>query len=239
MEAKSVEALPPSRLAVRAPVGGFSCSPSRRGRSRPQGQVGQAARPFSPSGRGSPGEAGPSCSRELVIPIGGRRSFDALRCGSPGGEQHPQAGRRDAGDSSCATAGDPKGASLLEAPCPAARELEARSKSRCERGAAHARTRDAREAKRWLDAPRGALDGGWPSGWTGRRRGESAMLKVKGCEPPVLVGLRYGGSREVGSLLLGLYTPRAPPRSTTGVLHPAQRRTRGDDPASGGLVEGR
>jgi ATP-dependent DNA ligase len=70
-------------------------------------------------------------------------------------------------------------------------------------------TRDSREARRWLDRAAGALDGVVAKRLDGPyEAGERAMLKVKRRRTAdcVVGGFRYErGSREVGSLLLGLY----------------------------------
>jgi len=70
-------------------------------------------------------------------------------------------------------------------------------------------TRDVRMARRWLDLAGGALDGVVAKRLDGRYQpGERAMLKVKRLRSAdcVVGGFRYGqNSREVGSLLLGLY----------------------------------
>ncbi|MDQ3558171.1 MAG: ATP-dependent DNA ligase, partial [Pseudomonadota bacterium] len=70
-------------------------------------------------------------------------------------------------------------------------------------------TRDPEEAQRWLDKAGGALDGVVAKRLDGRyEAGERAMLKIKRLRSAdcVVGGFRYGtNSREVGSLLLGLY----------------------------------
>ena len=66
-----------------------------------------------------------------------------------------------------------------------------------------------KQAERWLDSARGALDGVVAKRSDGAYLpGERAMLKVKRLRTAdcVVGGFRYeSGSREVGSLLLGLY----------------------------------
>src|SRR5690606_19000561 len=70
-------------------------------------------------------------------------------------------------------------------------------------------TRDRDEAQRWLQEASGALDGVVAKRLDGAYEpGERAMLKVKCLRTAdcVIGGFRYGrGSRQVGSLLLGLY----------------------------------
>ena len=70
-------------------------------------------------------------------------------------------------------------------------------------------TADRKQAERWLDSARGALDGVVAKRSEGAYLpGERAMLKVKRLRTAdcVVGGFRYEtGSREVGSLLLGLY----------------------------------
>ena len=73
-------------------------------------------------------------------------------------------------------------------------------------------TRDAGEAKRWLNRTNGALDGVIAKRLEGPYvPGERAMLKVKCLRTAdcVVGGFRYAtGSKLVGSLLLGLYNAR-------------------------------
>jgi ATP-dependent DNA ligase len=70
-------------------------------------------------------------------------------------------------------------------------------------------TRDRKIARAWLESAGGALDGVVAKEIEGPYRpGERAMLKIKQLRSAdcVVGGFRYGtGSREVGSLLLGLY----------------------------------
>jgi ATP-dependent DNA ligase len=70
-------------------------------------------------------------------------------------------------------------------------------------------TREYRQAQRWLNRAGGALDGVVAKRLNGAyEAGERAMLKVKRMRTAdcVIGGFRYEqGSREVGSLLLGLY----------------------------------
>ena len=70
-------------------------------------------------------------------------------------------------------------------------------------------TRDAAEAQRWLDVTHGSLDGVVAKRLDGAYdSGKRAMLKIKRLRTAdcVVGGFRYAkGSRQVGSLLLGLY----------------------------------
>lgn len=70
-------------------------------------------------------------------------------------------------------------------------------------------TRSAKTARRWLEKSGGALDGIVGKRLDDRyRSGERAMIKIKKRRTAdcVVGGFRYGtGTREVGSLLLGLY----------------------------------
>ena len=70
-------------------------------------------------------------------------------------------------------------------------------------------TSNRKQAERWLDSARGALDGVVAKRSDGAYlTGERAMLKVKRMRTAdcVVGGFRYeSGSRDVGSLLLGLY----------------------------------
>ena len=70
-------------------------------------------------------------------------------------------------------------------------------------------TRDAAEAQRWLDVTHGSLDGVVAKHLNGAYEpGKRAMLKIKRLRTAdcVVGGFRYAkGTRQVGSLLLGLY----------------------------------
>ncbi|HEY6645135.1 ATP-dependent DNA ligase [Povalibacter sp.] len=74
-------------------------------------------------------------------------------------------------------------------------------------------TREYRQAQQWLDRSSSALDGVIAKPVDGVYRcGERAMLKVKPLQTAdcVVGGFRYGaGTRQVGSLLLGLYDESA------------------------------
>ena len=151
---------------------------------------------------------------ELAIPVGDTLSFDALQM-----RIHPAASRinRLAAETPAILILfdmllDAKGNSLIEAPLVERRTaLEAFYKKAGEtkqlKLSPYTRERD--EALEWLKDARGALDG-----VVAKRSdrayipGERAMLKVKRLRTAdcVVGGFRYGtGSREVGSLLLGLY----------------------------------
>ena len=70
-------------------------------------------------------------------------------------------------------------------------------------------TRDAAEAQRWLDVTHGSLDGVVAKRLNGEYEpGKRAMLKIKRLRTAdcVVGGFRYAkGTRQIGSLLLGLY----------------------------------
>jgi len=107
---------------------------------------------------------------------------------------------------------DGAGKSLLAAPLTERRAaLEALFKrfGRVKRLRLSDYTRSARTAQRWLDKSGGALDGVVGKRLDDRyRSGERAMIKIKKRRTAdcVVGGFRYGtGTREVGSLLLGLY----------------------------------
>jgi ATP-dependent DNA ligase len=150
---------------------------------------------------------------ELVIPIGGTLSFDALQM-----RLHPAESRiRKLARETPAQLmlfdclAGPDGRSLADRPL---------SERRAALEALHARENDASillspmtcerdVAQAWLDMAGGALDG-----VVAKRRdgpyeaGERAMFKIKQLRTAdcVVGGFRYGtGSRIVGSLLLGLY----------------------------------
>jgi ATP-dependent DNA ligase len=107
---------------------------------------------------------------------------------------------------------DETGKSLLAAPLTERRAaLEALIKrfGRLKRLRLSDYTRNAKTAQRWLDKSGGALDGIVGKRVDDRYRcGERAMIKIKKRRTAdcVVGGFRYGtGTREVGSLLLGLY----------------------------------
>jgi ATP-dependent DNA ligase len=157
---------------------------------------------------------------ELVIPVGGSLSFDALQM-----RLHPAASRiRRLSLETPATliAFDcllqPDGTRLLDQPLSIRRAaLEAMFPASPHAAVGGALllspyTRRRSEAQRWLNRARGALDG-----VVAKRidepyqSGERAMLKVKPLRTAdcVVGGFRYAkDSKEVGSLLLGLYNDR-------------------------------
>ncbi len=151
---------------------------------------------------------------ELAIPVGDTISFDALQM-----RIHPAASRitRLAAETPAILILfdmllDAKGNSLIEAPLVKRRTaLEAFYKKADETKQLKLSpyTRERNEALEWLKDARGALDG-LVAKQSDRAYipGERAMLKVKRLRTAdcVVGGFRYGtGSREVGSLLLGLY----------------------------------
>ena len=108
---------------------------------------------------------------------------------------------------------DPQGRRLVEAPLTERRAaLEAIHRQIATSGLRLTPiTRDRAEAQSWLDRAGGALDGIVAKRLDGAYApGERAMLKIKRLRSAdcVVGGFRYeSGGRQVGSLLLGLYTP--------------------------------
>jgi ATP-dependent DNA ligase len=151
---------------------------------------------------------------ELAIPRDGTLSFDALQM-----RVHPAESRikKLAAETPAILILfdmllDAKGKSLIEMPLTKRREaLEAFYKSAGEtkRLKLSPYTRDRNKAEAWLDDSRGALDGVIAKQSDGPYLpGMRAMLKVKRLRTAdcVVGGFRYeSGSREVGSMLLGLY----------------------------------
>jgi ATP-dependent DNA ligase len=151
---------------------------------------------------------------ELAIPLDGTLSFDALQM-----RIHPAESRIN--KLSAETPAililfdmllDAKGKSLIEAPLTKRRDaLESFYKAAGEtkRLKLSPYTRDRKKAEGWLDDARGALDGVVAKESDGPYLpGVRAMLKVKRLHTAdcVVGGFRYEtGSREVGSMLLGLY----------------------------------
>ena len=151
---------------------------------------------------------------ELVVPIGSVLSFDSLQQ-----RLHPAASRvqRLARETpatfvlfDCLMSAD--GAILLDAPLRtrrAALELLVRSFGAQQRLRLSPYTRDRRTAERWLAGAGGALDGVVAKQVNGAYvPGIRAMIKIKKLRSAdcVVGGFRYGThSRQVGSLLLGLY----------------------------------
>jgi ATP-dependent DNA ligase len=151
---------------------------------------------------------------ELVIPVGETFSFDALQM-----RLHPAESRikKLAAETPAVLIlfdllATPSGQSLLQTPLLQRREaLDAFFRSIGPDDAVRLSpfTRDLAEARRWLEASGGALDGVIAKRLDGiYQPGERAMLKVKKRRTAdcVVGGFRYErNSRLVGSLLLGLY----------------------------------
>jgi ATP-dependent DNA ligase len=151
---------------------------------------------------------------ELVVPQGQSLSFDSLQM-----RLHPAESRikKLARETPAAfitfdMLADRSGRSLIDAPLSERRAaLEAFHAAVGEQKGLRLSpyTRDLRTARRWLDLAGGALDGVVAKRVDGRYEpGERAMLKVKRRRTAdcVVGGFRYASnSRQVGSLLLGLY----------------------------------
>ncbi|MGH6831532.1 MAG: ATP-dependent DNA ligase, partial [Methyloceanibacter sp.] len=151
---------------------------------------------------------------ELAIPFGGTLSFDALQM-----RIHPAESRikKLAAETPAILILfdmllDIKGKSLIEEPLTKRRialERFFKAAGKAEGLKLSPYTLDRGEARRWLDDARGALDGVVAKQSDGPYLpGMRAMLKVKRLRTAdcVVGGFRYeSGSRQVGSLLLGLY----------------------------------
>jgi ATP-dependent DNA ligase len=151
---------------------------------------------------------------ELVIPLGETFSFDALQM-----RLHPAESRikKLAVETPAVLflfdlLATPDSESLLQTPLlqrRAALDAFFRSIGPAEAVRLSPFTRDVEEARRWLEASGGALDGVIAKRLDGTYQpGERAMLKVKNRRTAdcVVGGFRYErSSRLVGSLLLGLY----------------------------------
>ena len=150
---------------------------------------------------------------ELIIPIGGVLSFDALQL-----RLHPAESRiRKLAASTPAQLMlfdclvSPKGEALARAPLAERRAaLEAfHARNRAPALQLSPYTEDIALARSWLEMAGGALDGVVAKRRDGAyEAGERAMLKVKQMRTAdcVVGGFRYAAKgREVGSLLLGLY----------------------------------
>jgi ATP-dependent DNA ligase len=151
---------------------------------------------------------------ELAIPVGESLSFDALQM-----RLHPAESRikKLAAETPAVLflfdlLATPDGDTLLETPLlqrRAALEAFFRSIGPAEAVRLSPFTRDVEEARGWLEASGGALDGVIAKRLDGSYQpGERAMLKVKNRRTAdcVVGGFRYErNSRLVGSLLLGLY----------------------------------
>ncbi|HYI43442.1 MAG TPA: ATP-dependent DNA ligase [Sphingomicrobium sp.] len=149
---------------------------------------------------------------ELIIPIGGVLSFDALQM-----RLHPAESRvRKLSAQTpaqlmlfdCLALHED---SLLDAPLSARREALERFFAAEDQSLLQLSpyTEDRNQAQAWLDQAGGALDGVVAKRRDGRYEpGERAMLKIKQLRTAdcVVGGFRYAAKgREVGSLLLGLY----------------------------------
>jgi ATP-dependent DNA ligase len=151
---------------------------------------------------------------ELAIPLDGTLSFDALQM-----RIHPAESRikKLAAETPAILILfdmllDAKGKSLIEAPLTqrrAALERFYESAGKTGRLKLSPYTLDRAKAEAWLDQARGALDGVVAKESDGAYLpGQRAMLKVKRLRTVdcVVGGFRYEtGTREVGSMLLGLY----------------------------------
>lgn len=151
---------------------------------------------------------------ELAIPLGDTLSFDALQM-----RIHPAESRIKKLASETPAIFilfdmllDTNGKSLIEQPLKkrrAALERFFKAAGQSEGLKLSPFTTERGQARRWLDDARGALDGVVAKRSDGPYLpGERAMLKVKRLRTAdcVVGGFRYGaGSRDVGSLLLGLY----------------------------------
>jgi ATP-dependent DNA ligase len=219
MEAKSVDALPSEPGWQFEPKwDGFRCVAFRAG-----DEVDLRAKSGKPLGRYFPEVVArlqalkPKrfvIDGELAVPVGDSISFDALQM-----RLHPAESRiRKLAAETPATfilfdmLVTPKGKSLLDAPLTERRAaLEAFHAELADPSGLRLTpfTREPKEAQRWLDRAGGALDGVVAKRLDGPYvSGERVMLKVKRLRTAdcVVGGFRYGtGSREVGSLLLGLY----------------------------------
>jgi ATP-dependent DNA ligase len=220
MEARSVDALPEEPGWQFEPKwDGFRCIAFRDG-----GEVELFAKSGKPLGRYFPETVSlvrslPGRSfvldGELGIPVGDTLSFDALQL-----RLHPAESRirkLAAETPAILILFDipvaPEGERLLHAPLTERRAALESVFEAAAPGAPALRlspyTRDRSEAERWLQKAGGALDGVVAKRLDGvYESGERAMLKVKRLRSAdcVVGGFRYGAnSREVGSLLLGLY----------------------------------
>jgi ATP-dependent DNA ligase len=178
-------------------------------------QVGQAARPLFPGGARTVlarlADRRFVLDGELVIPDGGALSFDALQL-----RLHPAASRvrwlRETPG-----AADPvrllfsKETKLLHAPFETRRRARSRSSTPREQHAGlllSPCTEDREAAQKWLAEVGARSTGSSPSGSTnpiGRASGRCSRSSARTADC-VVGGFRYAaGSREVGSLLLGLY----------------------------------
>jgi ATP-dependent DNA ligase len=218
MEAKSVEALPEGGGWQFEPKwDGFRCLAFRDGET-----VELRAKSGKPLGRYFPEVVArlkalkPQrfvIDGELAIPVGEGLSFDALQM-----RLHPAESRiRKLAAETPAIfilfdmLATPEGESLLEAPLLRRRAALERFFEAVDNEGLRLTpyTRELKQARKWLERAGGALDGVVAKRLDGPYvPGERAMLKIKRLRTAdcVVGGFRYGtGSREVGSLLLGLY----------------------------------
>jgi ATP-dependent DNA ligase len=219
MEARSVEALPDGPGWQYEPKwDGFRCLAFRAGGEvELQAKSGKILTRYFPEVAALLGSLPADrfvADGELAVPAGDSLSFDALQL-----RLHPAESRirRLAAESPAIfilfdLLTTPLGESLLEAPLTERRAaLEGFHAKAGETGTLRLSpyTRDREEAQAWLDRAGGMLDGIVAKRLDGRyKAGERAMLKVKRLRTAdcVVGGFRYGTkSREVGSLLLGLY----------------------------------
>jgi len=151
---------------------------------------------------------------ELVVPQGNTLSFDSLQMRLHPAESRIKKLARETPASFITfdILADGSGKSLMAAPLSERRAaLEAFHAAVGEQPGLRLSpyTRDLRTARRWLDLAGGALDGVVAKRVDGLYEpGERAMLKVKRLRTAdcVVGGFRYGSnSKQVGSLLLGLY----------------------------------
>lgn len=221
MEAKSVEQLPTGAGWQFEPKwDGFRCLAFRDG-----GEVDLRAKSGKPLGRYFPEmvEALKALRAErfvldgeLAIPVGASLSFDALQL-----RLHPAESRirKLAGETPAILIlfdilATPAGEVLIERTLKERRAALEAFMASVESPSVRLTpfTRDAAEAKRWLNRTNGALDGVIAKPLDGPYLpGERAMLKVKCLRTAdcVVGGFRYESkSKLVGSLLLGLYNER-------------------------------
>jgi ATP-dependent DNA ligase len=220
MEARLVETLPEdSGWQFEPKWDGFRCLAFRSGESVAlQAKSGKPLARYFPEVAalvaGLPGDRF-VLDGELAIPLGDTLSFDALQMRLHPAESRVRKLSRETPaifilfDMLMA----PEGRGLMHAPLTERRAALEQFYAGAGKGGAMLRlspyTRDHDEAERWLARAGGALDGVIAKRLDGPYvAGERAMLKVKRRRSAdcVVGGFRYGtGSREVGSLLLGLY----------------------------------
>jgi ATP-dependent DNA ligase len=219
MEARSVDALPEGPGWQYEPKwDGFRCLAWRDGGAvELLGRSGKDLTRYFPEVAARLAELAPErfiLDGELVVPHGKTLSFDSLQM-----RLHPAESRiKKLARETPATfitfdmLADASGASLIEMPLGERRAaLEAFHAAVGEQPGLRLSpyTRDLGTARRWLDLAGGALDGVVAKRVDGRYEpGERAMLKVKRLRTAdcVVGGFRYASnSKQVGSLLLGLY----------------------------------